>query len=267
MAISYLKPTPLRKIDAKPSRGALHALRILESFDAANPEQTLAKISLRLKIPKATALRTLRALEQMRYVFYDAREEIYTLSAGVLTLAQRFLSRYETLTVARPLLADLANETGETAHFGALQAGEVVYLEIAESPQRIRAYVLRGDRLPAHCVAAGKAILAHAEAPTVEAVITAGLARVSGATITNRAAFLRELRKTRERGYGLNIGEWMPDVTGVSAPVFGPSGIVEGAMGVAGPISRLNARNAHRVGRIVRQYAERLSAKLRTGRA
>src|SRR5258706_7908554 len=157
MAISYLKPPRLRKIDAKPSRGALHALKILESFDAANSTQTLARISAHLKIPKATALRTLRALEEMRYVFYEPREETYTLSSGVLTLAQRFLSRYETLAIARPLLADLASETGETAHFGVLQETEVVYLEIAESPQRIRAYVLRGDHLPAHCVAAGKA--------------------------------------------------------------------------------------------------------------
>ena len=84
----------------------------------------------------------MRALEQMRYVFYDAREEIYTLSSGVLTLAQRFLSRYETLTIARPLLADMASETGETAHFAVLQEAEVVYLEIGRASCRERVCLL-----------------------------------------------------------------------------------------------------------------------------
>ena len=266
MDISHLKQAKLRGIKAKPSRGALDALKILESFDAANSNQSLARISRHLKIPKATALRTLRALEEMRYVFYAPREETYALSSAVLALAQRFLSRYETVNVARPLLADLASETGETAHFGVLQETEVVYLEIAESPQRIRAYVLRGDHIPAHCVAAGKAILAYADPQTLEAFLTSGLARMTPATITNRTTFLRDLRATQQRGYGVNIGEWMSDVTGVSAPVFGHSGIVEGALGVAGPISRLSSRKVHRVGRIVRQYAERLSAKLGTHR-
>ena len=266
MDISYLKHTKLRGIKAKPSRGALDAMKILESFDAANSTQSLARISRHLKIPKATALRTLRALEEMRYVFYAPREETYALSSAVLALAQRFLSRYETVTVARPLLADLASETGETAHFGVLQDTEVVYLEIAESPQRIRAYVLRGDHVPAHCVAAGKAILAHTDPQTLEAFLASGLARMTPATITSRVSFLRDLRATQQRGYGVNVGEWMPDVTGVSAPVFGHTGIVEGAVGVAGPISRLSARKVHGVGRIVRQYADRLSAKLGTNR-
>src|SRR5262249_36219596 len=100
----------------------------------------------------------------------------------------------------------------------------------------------------------------------VESVLAAGLARVSPSTITNRAAFLRELRTTQQRGYGLNLGEWVPDVVGISAPVFGPAGAIEGAMGVAGPTSRLNARDASRVGRVVRRYADRLSAKLGTVR-
>jgi DNA-binding IclR family transcriptional regulator len=121
---------------------------------------------------------------------------------------------------------------------------------------------LRGDHLPAHCVAAGKAILAHADAATVDAFLARSLPRLTPTTITDRAAFLRDLRATKQRGYGLNVGEWMEDVTGVSAPVFTHSGTVQGAIGVAGPISRLNARNMHRIGRLVRRYADRVSHKL-----
>lgn len=257
----------LRKLKAQPSRAVLGGLAILESFDAGHSRQSLADISHRLRIPKATALRTLRALEEKHYVIYDRSDGRYALGIGVLALAQQYLLRYEALPIVRPMLVELARETGETAHFGVLQGPEVVYLEIAESPQRVRAYVLRGDHLPAHAVAAGKAILAHAAPAVLDAVLASGLPRLAPATITDRPAFLRELRTTRQRGYGLNIGEWLADVTGVSAPIFGYSGEVEGAIGVAGPMSRLDARRAARLGAVVRGYAERASQRLGGSRA
>lgn len=256
-----------RALKAVPSRAVLGSLAILESFDEARTVRSLAQISRQLGIPKATALRTLRALEQKHYVTRDAATGSYALGPGVLTLAQRYLHQYDTVPVLRPLLADLASKTGETAHFGILQGGEVVYLEIAESPQRVRAYVLRGDRLPAHCAAAGKAILAHAPQEALDAFLAQGLPRLTPFTITERSAFLRELRVTKQRGYGLNIGEWMEDVTGVSAPIFDHSGKVQGAVGVAGPISRLNAREARRVGLTVRDCAARASQRLGGARA
>ncbi|MGE0240953.1 MAG: IclR family transcriptional regulator [Parvibaculaceae bacterium] len=245
-----------------PSGSTLHALAILESFDVAHVSQSLTVISRRLGIPKATALRILRALEERRYVFRNPHDGSYSLSFGVLALAQRYLAEFEILTILRPVLAELAAETGETAHFGVLQETEVVYLDIAESPQRVRAYVLRGDNIPAHCVAAGKAILAHAERSKLEHFLAADRARLTPATIVDRDQFLDELEQTRRRGYALNMGEWMPDVTGVSAPVFSRIELVAGAVGVAGPISRLDLARAHHVGEIVRRYAAKISEVL-----
>lgn len=252
----------MRELGVKPSRAVFAALAALESFDGANPSQSLANISRRIGTPKATALRTLRALEVKGYVTLNEAEGTYSLAVGVLTLAQRYLTRYEALAIARPILAQVAAETGETAHYGVLQGNEVIYLEIAESPQRVRAYVVRGDHLPAHCVAAGKAILAYADPAAIEALVSAGLPRLTPATIVRAKAFLSDLRVTRQRGYALNIGEWMEDVVGVSAPVFGHLGTVQGAVGIAGPRSRLNGRNVHQIGRLVHRYAEGISKKL-----
>ncbi|MGE0211204.1 MAG: IclR family transcriptional regulator [Parvibaculaceae bacterium] len=249
-------------IKTPPSGSTLHALAILESFDVSNASQSLAAISRRLKIPKATALRILRALEEKRYVFRNPGDGSYSLSFGVLGLAQRYLAEFEILTIVRPMLADLAAETGETAHFGVLQETEVVYLDIAESPRRVRAYVVRGDHIAAHCVAAGKAILAHVERPKLEAFLVDKLERFTPATIVDRQQFLSDLGQTRRRGYALNVGEWNPDVTGVSAPIFSQNERVLGAIGVAGPISRLDLRNAHQVGKIVSRYARRVSEVL-----
>lgn len=246
----------------EPSGSVLNALAILECFDRRHPCLSLAEISRRLGIPKATAYRNLAALERFGYVVWDKRASTYSLGAKVLELSRRFLDQYEVLSVARPVLADLAAETGETAHIGVLNGADVVYVDIAESPQRVRAYVARGDRLPAHCVASGKAILAHADDALIEAVIESGLEKLTDKTVSTREAFLKDLAATRERGYGLNLGEWMDEVGAASAPVFSHLGQVIGAIGVAGPISRITPQKAEAIGRIVRKHADRVSAVL-----
>lgn len=241
------------------SRSALAALTILESFDPDNVTQSLADISRRLELPKATALRILRALESRGYVTHDRQRKLYSLGSTVLTLAENYLSGHDPLLSARQALPSLANETGETAHIGVLSGTDVVYIDIADSPQRVRAFVKRHEHLPAHCVASGKAILAHSDPSVVEAVIRAGLTRLTSRTIASKKAFLEDLRLTRERGYAVNIGEWMEDVVAVSVPLFSHQGVVAGAIGVAWPKSRLTKEKLNSVAEIVSRYAGQFS--------
>lgn len=242
-----------------PSRAVLSALAILESFDGHHLRQSLAEISRRLGIPKATALRYLKALEVRGYLVRDRAGQDYSLGLRLFCLGQRQLEAFDSLAAARPILEELASATGETAHYGVLEGNEVVYLDIAESAQRVRAYVQRGDRLPAHAVAAGKAILAHAPPETVDRMLATSLPRLTAATIVDAEELRRDLDRTRRRGFGLNVGEWQDEVTGVSAPVFGVGGVVA-AIGVAGPRSRLAGGRLEETGRIVRDLANRLSA-------
>jgi DNA-binding IclR family transcriptional regulator len=235
-------------------------LLILDSFDGANETQTLAQISRQMRIPKATALRHLLALEQAGYVVANAARDSYTLGSKPLTLAQRYLSQFSVLKQVRPIIAELAHKTGETAHFGVLEGCEVVYLEIAESPQRVRIYVQRGDRLPAHAVAAGKAILARGSDEAVEQFLRrAKLTRLTNATISDARAFRDELALTRAKGYGVNRGEWIEEIVGISCAVIGHDGEPLGALGVAGLGTRLQEAKLGSVGKIVCEHADRLS--------
>jgi DNA-binding IclR family transcriptional regulator len=160
------------------------------------------------------------------------------------------------------MLTDLAVETGETAHLGILAGTEVIYVEIAESPQLVRACVARGDRLPAHCVASGKAILAYSDADQVERFIAQGLKPLTRHTITNARDFEDDLAATRKRGFGLNVGEWLEDVVAVSAPVFSHLDEVIAAVGIAAPQSRLDPSKARALGSRIRAHADRLSSRL-----
>jgi IclR family acetate operon transcriptional repressor len=246
----------------EPSRAVLDALEILESFCANPHTQTLAEISRRLEIPKATALRHLKALEMRGYVLRDRDRPVYSLGLRLLSLSEGQYERFDHLAAARPILAELAAATGETAHYGVREGSDIVYLEVVESPQRVRAYVRRGDRLPAHAVAAGKVILAYGAAEVVDRLLSEPLKVMTAATIIDAAALRRELQRTRLRGYGLNVGEWQNEVTGISAPVFALGRGVVAAIGIAGPRSRLSRDKLADTGELIRHHADRLSESI-----
>src|SRR5690606_8831163 len=126
---------------------------------------------------------------------------------------------------------------------GVLVEQDVVYIEIAEGPQRVRALVNRGDRLEAHTVASGKAILAFSGAGAVEAVIARGLRPLTPRTISTREAFLEQRATARRRGFAIMSGEWVDEVAAVSAPIFGPGSEVVAAAGIAAPRSRLESED------------------------
>lgn len=247
---------------AEPSRAVLNAFSILDCFDQQHRRLSLAEISRRTGVPKATALRHLLALDATGYVVVDEARQHYSLGSRALLLAQRYLAQFDQLEAVRAALTGLAQRTGETAHYGVLEGAEMVYLEIAESPQRVRIYVRRGDRLPAHAVAAGKAVVAYETPDALAHFLAQGLPALTGRTITRASEFRNELALVRKRGYAVNLGEWVEEVTAVSAPVFGAGDRAIGAIGVAGPGTRLKAVRVPEIAAIVRDAAHKLSALL-----
>jgi IclR family transcriptional regulator, KDG regulon repressor len=247
------------------SRSILNALAILESLGSGKRARSLSELSRECRIPKATALRYLAAFEKSGYAARDARSGRYLLGIRVMDLSRRFYEQYEMLPLARDHLEDLAQATGETAHLAVLHAPDVVYIDMADSPQRVRAFIDRGERLPAYCVASGRAILAHSEPEVVETVMAAGMKRHTKNTITTRAGLLRELQRTAKRGYATTPGEWREDVIGISAPLHA-FGSVIGAIGISCPLSRVNQRKIDAMGEIVSSTALRLSVMASNGK-
>ncbi|MFG1311246.1 IclR family transcriptional regulator domain-containing protein [Xanthobacter tagetidis] len=240
----------------------LNALAILESFDVETPALSLSEISRRLGIAKASAFRNLNALEQGGYVVKDVRDGSYSLGSKVLDLARRFSEKDRFLSIGGAHLRELSRVTGETSHLAIMDGREIVYVDVAEGSHRVRAVVSRGDRVPGHCVASGKAILAFSDRQRVTEFLAAGLAAFTPGTITSPDGLLTELDRTSRRGYAVNLGEWAEDVSAVAVPVFGPNDAAVGAIGIAGPRLRLGAKMLAHLSEAIKAQARRLSMEL-----
>jgi IclR family KDG regulon transcriptional repressor len=255
----HIRTTPLRE-DASPS--VLNALAILESFDAEHASQSLSELSRRLDIAKATALRNLAALEHYGYVRKDPETGLYSLGVQVLALARRFSEQNHLLSVGAQHIGELARATSETAHLSVLSGRDIVYTDVSEGSQHVRAVVSRGDRLPAHCVASGKAILAHVEPRVLIEFLAGGLPALTQRTVTSAEDFISALDDVRRLGYGTTMGEWMEEVSAVAAPVFGANDKIVGAIGIAGPRLRLGPKVLAQLASAVLLQAQRLSREL-----
>ena len=109
------------------------AMSILRSFDDA-PELGIVDLAHRLDLSPSTTHRIVRALVEARLLDQDPRTERYRLGVGLAELGLRTLQRLG-VEAARPLLEDLAAETGESVNLGVRHGGEVlVVMRVASAP-------------------------------------------------------------------------------------------------------------------------------------
>lgn len=249
----------------------LKGLALLEALAMSDGPRGVTALANQLGMAKSDVHRLLRALAGQRYVRKAAESGRYECTLKVWELGALVAERLDLRRVARHHVENLAHETSEAVHLSVLDGVDVLYVDKIDSPQPVRAYSRIGGRAPAHCVATGKALLAHAPEAVLDRAVGA-LQRYTPRTITNAAALRKELRRVREAGYAINRGEWRESVCGLAAPIFDVSGNAIAAIGVSGPIERLTHGRLREFAPLVVSAAREISRALgfsgdRTARA
>lgn len=220
------------------------AIDLLSAFSASLPELSLTELSSRLDLSPTTTYRLLVTLAQGSYIEKNPQSGRYRLGVACLKLGGVFLARVELRERVRPILEELRNWCKETVHLAILDPDltEVVYLDKLEGLLPVVAMGSRlGGRAPAHCTGLGKCLLAYENEGIVhDFYATQGLRRYTPNTITRLDRFVKELARTKERGYAIDNAEHELDVKCVAAAIWNHQGEVEGAISVAGPASRID---------------------------
>jgi DNA-binding IclR family transcriptional regulator len=234
------------------------AFRLLDAFDARRSVLTLAELSEASGLPRSTAhrlavqLEQLKALERTRQGW---RVGVRMFEYGQLACTQR---RLRELALAH--MEDLYEATHETIHLATLDGADIVYVEILSGHRKVRTPSRRGGRMPAHCTALGKVLLAFR--PDGEPLPPAPLAARTAATIVDPSALQRELHTVRRTALAYDRQEAMDGLVCVAAPVIGPGrrGVAEAALSVS--MSADGPLTPEQVGPAVRLAALALSRDL-----
>jgi DNA-binding IclR family transcriptional regulator len=201
---------------------AVGVLAALEGGPAA-----LAALVERTGLSRATAHRLAVALEVHGLVRRDD-EGRFCLGLRLIGLGHEAAESVPVWAAARPALAWLHEQTGESVQLYVRDGDARICVESIESSRELRTIVPVGARLP---MSAGSA------------------ARVLGG---DGKAWVESVAE-REEG-----------VASVSAPVRAPDGSVLAAVSISGPIHRLSRRPGARYGQVVADAAHRIEAATRS---
>lgn len=216
-------------------------LQVLQAFSDQRRSLTIAQISHRTAIPRASVRRCLYTLIQLGYAEVEGNN--FSLKPKVLSLGYSYLSSTPLTVSAHPYLNRISRSLNESCSLAVLQDDEVLYVGRSAASRIMSVSLTNGSRLPAYCTALGRSLLAHLP----EADIDSYLARVPLKAMTDRTVVNPErlkdiLHGVREAGYAMVDEELEIGLRSIAVPVRGAAGSVLAALNIGAHAARVSAR-------------------------
>ncbi|MFW3169155.1 IclR family transcriptional regulator [Geodermatophilus sp. CPCC 206100] len=239
-----------------------NAVRLLQMFQDQRSLR-VAEVSRQLGVARSTAHRLLQGLRNHGFVDQEPETRAYVAGPALVRLAVSVVRGLDLRTAARPVMAKLVEELGETVHISVLRGAEIFFVESIETTKSLRVGIRTGLSRPAHSTAAGRVLLAGLEpARLLELLPDADLAPLTARTVTSRAELQEHLAVVRDRGFAISIGETEEEVASVAVPVLDGQGRASAALAVSAPPSRLSVEQAPAIAVALADGARQISAAL-----
>lgn len=252
------------KAGTEASRPVLErSLALLEAVARSERPPTQAQLADELDLPRPTAWRIFRRLEADGYLVHEPGGRLITIGPKLLRLGLDIVSRAAVATERHRILQQLVDEIGETCNFNVLSGAEILYLDRVESRWPLRSTLEIGSRVPIHCTATGKLLLAMLEATQRRRLLARlELTALTAKSTTDAAVLERELAAIRRRGYATDNEEFMAGLGGIAVAVRDSKGVAVAALACHAPLSRLTVDALQSHLPKLRRASERMAATL-----
>lgn len=224
--------------NAKPSGVDVldRAFSILFAFRISDESLSLAELVKRTGLYNSTVLRLAGSLIHHRFLTKLA-DKRYKLGPAAFTLGSIYQASLDIGEVLLPLMRQLNAELGEAVSFHVREGDARVCLYRVASSYSVGPQVRVGDIQS----------LEHGAGGRVLSAFSGGVGPVYD--------------HIRQTFHYMSLGERDPEIGGVSCPVFGPGQRLVGALGIVGPITRMNLEYMTSVrGRLLGACAQATSA-------
>ena len=240
----------------------IKALDILDCFLTC-PSLTLKDINGFTHLNRSRIIRLAGTLTSRGYLIYNSQEKQFHLGPRLLSLGKVFEANNTLISLGRPFIRELVQETGELASLYVIDGLERVALVREKGTHEVSYSVTEGQRMELYAGAAGKILLAFASSDLQSEILTKKfLKRLTSRTTTDPDKLAKELEKIRRKGYACSEGERVSDVWSVAAPVFDHTKQICCSIGITGPLYRIPKRMQLRYTKILTDKAKRLSDRL-----
>lgn len=216
-------------------------LQVLQAFSDQRRSLTIAQLSHRTGIPRASVRRCLHTLMALGYAEADGNN--FSLKPKVLALGYSYLSSTPLTVSAHPYLNRISRSLNESCSLAVLQDDEVLYVGRSAASRIMSVSLTTGSRLPAYCTALGRMLLAHLAPPELDAYLErVPLKAMTERTVVNPQRLKQILSGIRADGYAIVDEELEIGLRSIAVPVRGASGNVLAALNIGAHAARVSKR-------------------------
>ncbi|MDY7085456.1 MAG: IclR family transcriptional regulator [Actinomycetota bacterium] len=241
----------------------VRALDILELF-LERPQLSARDVMERLDLPRTTVHELLVTLVERAYLVAVPGQPVqYRLGMPLFQLGAAFAGRLDLVREAQSVTRDVAAACNEAVHVAVLDGADVIYLVKVDSTHPVRMVSAVGRRLPAHCTAVGKVLLASLGPAALDEVLAKDpLPGMTSESITDPGCLREQLDRVRADGVATDVGESDTAMRCVAAGVRDHTGAVIAAMSLSAPIIRWTPQVQGEWTELLREGAATLSARM-----
>jgi DNA-binding IclR family transcriptional regulator len=233
---------------------------ILDALAAAGEPVRAATLAETTLLSRSTLYLLLETLTRMQWI--EKRDDGYVIGVGLFELGNAYVRHDALQSAFREGAGAFINKHNEVVQLAVLDGAQVVYVAREDAHRPVRLVSDLGSRLPAHCCALGKALLAGLSDAAVTERLPERLEAVTPRTITRRSALLRELASIRTSGLAIEREEVTEGLACFAAYVgMTPAG-KRVAVSTSVPVGRLDARREKQISMGIVQLAAKLRGAL-----
>ncbi|HVW45779.1 MAG TPA: IclR family transcriptional regulator [Solirubrobacterales bacterium] len=235
--------------------------RVLRALERGRGPMSLSEVAKGADLHPAKAHRYLTSLTRTGLASQDTASGLYDLGSAARALGVEAVRRADSVRTASAFAVELRDETGHTVNTSVWSEGGPVLVGWDTGAHLLPIVIRLGSTLPMLDSAVGLVFLANlpkaATAPVVKAQ------QKQGATREMPAAAVEELRRAgRDEPFARTVNQMIFGLAALAAPVFGPGGEIELALGLVLPGGMASEREMDRLGAQVRAAADRASQEL-----
>lgn len=249
--------------DDKSTTALQKAIRLMRALTASNEPSQLSELAEAVAMPKPSVHRLIMQLEEVGMVQRDVAGRGYTVGTSWQWLAIDALRVVANRPSMRDIMRSLVDRIQESCNLSILMDQEVMYLERVECDWPLRMQLQAGSRVPLHCTASGKLLLAYMSDDRRQRLLRSlYLQEYTPNTITKPAALEKECARIRKTGVSINREEYHLGLIGIGVPVVRSDGNVIASLAIHAPIFRMDVKRARGYVDLLREAATKIAGEL-----
>jgi DNA-binding IclR family transcriptional regulator len=206
---------------------------------------SLSDIAKALDVNKSIALRIVRTLADMNYIYRHSENRRFYAGFKISNVGLRILSRTGLTDQCEPVLRRLAEQSGELVLLSVMDGGAPRWVMAATGPQR-RLQIEPMTGMEFHSTATGKAWLATLPDEAIAQVLKGRMRAVTPRTITSLERMMEQVREIRASGFAFSNQENEAGIAAVATAIrqqeHGAS-VCVGFVSITAPLARATLKD------------------------